>query len=144
MVFIDSCLFLQTGIWNTYGPCLVNCSENVLESETLSLTLGNHLPFYVSLKSRAIKLQFRGHKPMRFRSKNNFSVDAFLTNNRYVFWVQWGIGILYSGACWIPTLLWKNGVSKGNSYLSSSTVKFKPQLPRGTICIEKQPWQIML
>ena len=64
---------------------LVNCSENVIESETLSLTLGNHLPFYVSLKLRVIKLQFMGHKPMRFRSKNNFSVDAFLTNNRYVF-----------------------------------------------------------
>ena len=57
---------------------LDNCSDNVLESGTLSLTLGNHLPFYVSLKSRAIKLQFRGHKPMCFR--NNFSVDAFLAD----------------------------------------------------------------
>ena len=54
------------------------------------------------------------------------------------------IGILYSGACWIPTLLWKNGVSKGNSYLNGSTVKFKPQWSRGTICIEKKHWELML
>ena len=33
----------------------------------------------------------------------------------------------------------KTGVSKGNSYLNGSTVKFKPQLSRGTTCIEKQP-----
>ena len=85
MVFIDSCLScLSVSTRPVSGTLidlvLVNCSDNVLESETLSLTLGNHLPFYVSLKSRAIKLQFRGHKPMRFRSKKNFSVDAFLTD----------------------------------------------------------------
>ena len=59
---------------------LINCRDNVLESGTLSLTLSNNLPFYVSLKSRAIKLQSRGHKLMPFCSKKNFSVDAFLAD----------------------------------------------------------------
>ena len=43
---------------------LVNCCDNVLESGTLSLTLSDHLPIYVSLKSRAVKLQSKGHKPI--------------------------------------------------------------------------------
>ena len=59
---------------------LVNCSDNVLESGTLSLTRSYNLPFYVSLKSKAIELQSKGHKLMRFRSKKNFSVDAFLAD----------------------------------------------------------------
>ena len=48
---------------------LVNYRDNVFKSGTLSLTLSDHLPIYVSLKSRAIKLQSKGHKPMLFRSK---------------------------------------------------------------------------
>ena len=51
---------------------LVNYRDNVLKSGTLSLTLSDHLPIYVSLKSRAIMLQSEGHKPMLFRSKQNF------------------------------------------------------------------------
>ena len=51
---------------------LVNYRDNVLKSGTLSLTLSDHLPIYVSLKSRAIMLQSEGHKPMLFRSKKNF------------------------------------------------------------------------
>ena len=56
--------------------CVTNYRDNALKSGTLSLTLSDHLPIYVSLKSRTIKLQSEGHKPMFFRSKKNFSVDT--------------------------------------------------------------------
>ena len=65
---------------------LVNYRDNVLKSGTLSLTLSDHLPIYVSLKSRAIKLQSEGHKPMLFRSKKNFSVDTFLADLECLPW----------------------------------------------------------
>ena len=72
---------------------LVSDRDNVLKSGTLSLSLSNHLPIYVSLKSRAIKVQSEGHKPMLFRSKKKFSVNTFLADlecftleyNGYVF-----------------------------------------------------------
>ena len=47
---------------------LVNCTDNVLESGTLLLTLSDHLPILVSPKSKAIKQQSRGHKPALCRS----------------------------------------------------------------------------
>ena len=47
---------------------LVNCTDNVLESGTLLLTLSDHLPIFVSPKSKAIKQQSRGHKPALCRS----------------------------------------------------------------------------
>ena len=65
---------------------LVNFSDNFLEPRTLLLTLNDHLPIYVSLKSRATKLQSRGHKPMLFRSKKNFSVDAYLADLECLPW----------------------------------------------------------
>jgi len=65
---------------------LVNYRDNVFKSGTLSFTLSDHLPIYVSLKSRAIKLQSKGHKPMLFRSKKNFSVDTFLDDLECLPW----------------------------------------------------------
>ena len=40
---------------------LINYRDNVFKSGTLSLILSDHLPIYVSLKSRAIKLLSKGH-----------------------------------------------------------------------------------
>ena len=37
-------------------------------------------PIFFASRTRAIKLQSRGHKPMLFRSKKDFSVDAFLAD----------------------------------------------------------------
>ena len=76
----------MTGIWNTFGSCLVNCSDNVLGSGTVLLTLSDHLPIYVSLKPGAIKIQSRGHKPMLFSFKKDLSVDAFLANLECLPW----------------------------------------------------------
>ena len=68
---------------------LVNCSDNVLESGTLSLTGSNNLPFYASLRSKAIELQSKGHKLMRFRSKRIFLLMPFWPIWSVYLRVQW-------------------------------------------------------
>ena len=65
---------------------LVSNGDNVLKSGTLSLSLSDHLPIYVSLKSRAIKVQSEGHKPVFFRSKKFFSVNTFLADLECLPW----------------------------------------------------------
>ena len=53
--------FFQHGS-STFRPSLINYRDNVLVSGTLPIT-----PIYVSLKSRIIMLQSKGHKPMLFQ-----------------------------------------------------------------------------
>ena len=52
---------------------------SVLKSGTLSLSLSDHLPVFVSWKSRSIKSKVPGHKTITFRLTKNISIDNFLS-----------------------------------------------------------------
>ena len=57
-----------------------NDKASVLKSGTLSLSLSDHLPVFVSWKSRSIKSKVPGHKTITFRLTKNISVDSFLSD----------------------------------------------------------------
>ena len=59
---------------------------SVLKSDTLSLSLSDHLPVFVSWKSRTIKSEVPGHKTITFRSTKNISFDNFLSDLDRVPW----------------------------------------------------------
>ena len=59
---------------------------SVLKSGTLSLSLSDHLPVFVSWKSRSIKSKVPGHKTITFRSTKNISIDNFLSDLDRVPW----------------------------------------------------------
>ena len=63
-----------------------NDMASVLKSGTLSLSLSDHLPVFVSWKSRSIKSKVPGHKTITFRSTKNISVDNFLSDLDRVPW----------------------------------------------------------
>ena len=59
---------------------------SVLKSGTLSLSLSDHLPVFVSWKSRFIKSKVPGHKTITFRWTKNISIDNFLSDLDRVPW----------------------------------------------------------
>ena len=63
-----------------------NDMASVLKSGTLSLSLSDHLPVFVSWKSRSIKSKVPGHKTITFRSTKNISIDNFLSDLDRVPW----------------------------------------------------------
>ena len=56
-----------------------NDIASVLKSGTPSLSLSDHLPVFVSWKSRSIKSKVPGHKAITFCSTKNISIDNFLS-----------------------------------------------------------------
>ena len=75
--FINSCLFLEDRYLEHFWTMFWLIVVIIFWSQGPG---SNNLPFYASLRSKAIELQSKGHKLMRFRSKKNFSVDAFLAD----------------------------------------------------------------
>lgn len=62
------------------GTLLDHIFTNVLKSGTLSLSLSDHLPVFVSWKSRSIKSKVPSHKTITFRLTKNISIDNFLSD----------------------------------------------------------------
>ena len=71
---------------NLLDHIFTNDMASVLKSGTLSLSLSDHLPVFVSWKSRSIKSKVPGHKTITFRSSKNFSIDNFLSDLDRVPW----------------------------------------------------------
>ena len=63
-----------------------NDMASVLKSGTLSLSLSDHLPIFVSWTSRSIKSKVPGDKTITFRATKNISIDNFLCDLDRVPW----------------------------------------------------------
>ena len=63
-----------------------NDKASVSKSGTPSLSLSDHLPVFISWKSRSIKSKVPGHKTITFLSTKTISVDGFLSDLDRVPW----------------------------------------------------------